>query len=217
MADLMVQYNGFSQTFTPSSVITVGRSMDCTVFIDDRTVSRLHAELKFDTSRNAWVFIDQNSGNGSFLNGKEIQELVVDADLRIRIGTEESGHFLNLSLVEAFVPQVIETQVLAEETAQETVLPIVEPVVADLPQVEVAVPPAPPVIDEPLPVTESIELDAPANCGYCTGPVNREFGPRCPVCETFMHKDCWVEFEGCVTYGCAENPDMRKFQGGMNG
>lgn len=208
MADLLVQYNGFSQTFTPNSVITIGRSMDCTVFIDDRTVSRLHAELKFDAARNSWVFTDQNSGNGSFHNGKEIQELVIDSALKIRIGTEESGHFLNLSVVEAFVPQVIETVVMVEETAQETVPPAVEPDIADQPQVAEEV---------PRPVTASIELDASAKCGYCTGPVNREFGPRCPACETFMHKDCWAEFEGCVTYGCAENPDMRKFQGGMNG
>ena len=210
MADLLVQFNGFSQTFAPNSVITVGRSMDCAIFIDDRTVSRLHAELKFDTARNAWVFVDQNSGNGSFHNGKEIQELLIDSDLKIRIGTEESGHYLNLSRVEAYVPTVIETVEVAEETAQETALPPIPPVVEDLP-------PMPLVIETELPITESIQLDAPANCGYCTGPVNREFGPRCPVCETFMHKDCWSEFEGCVTYGCSENPDMRKFQGGFNG
>jgi pSer/pThr/pTyr-binding forkhead associated (FHA) protein len=209
MADLLVQFNGFSQTFAPNSVITVGRSMDCTIFIDDRTVSRLHAELKFDTARNAWVFVDQNSGNGSFHNGKEIQELLIDSDLKIRIGTEESGHYLNLSLVEASVPPVIETVELSEETAQETAPPP--------PPVELDVPPVPTVIDAALPITESIQVEAPANCGFCTGPVNREFGPRCPVCETFMHKDCWSEFEGCVTYGCSENPDMRKFQGGFNG
>jgi hypothetical protein len=209
MADLLVQFSGFSQTFAPNSVITVGRSMDCTIFIDDRTVSRLHAELKFDTARNSWVFLDQNSGNGSFHNGKEIQELVIDSALKIRIGTEESGHYLNLSLVEAFVPTVIETVELAEETAQETAPPP--------PPLELNVPPVAPVVEAASPITESIQVEAPANCGFCTGPVNREFGPRCPACETFMHKDCWVEFEGCVAYGCSENPDMRKFQGGFNG
>ena len=209
MADLLVQFNGFSQTFAPNSVITIGRSMDCTVFIDDRTVSRLHAELKFDSSRNAWVFVDQNSGNGSFHNGKEIQELVIDSELKIRIGTEESGHYLNLTLVEAFVPQVINPVEIVEETAQETVQPIIPPLVVE--------PPAPPVNDAVIPITESIQAEAPANCGFCTGPVNREFGPRCPVCETFMHRDCWNEFSGCVTYGCAENPDMKQFQGGFNG
>jgi hypothetical protein len=210
MTDLLVQFERFSQTFAPNSVITVGRSMDCTIFIDDRTVSRLHAELKFDTARNTWVFVDQNSGNGSFHNGKQIKELPIDSELQIRIGTEESGHYLNLSLVEAFVPQMIDPVEIAEEPALETALPPSTTIAADLPPMQ-------PVIEPQLPINESIQAEAPANCGYCTGPVHRQFGPRCPACETFIHKDCWGEFEGCVTYGCSENPDMRKFQGGFNG
>ena len=51
-----------------------------------------------------------------------------------------------------------------------------------------------------------------ATCAYCTGFVDREFGPRCKACETFHHRDCWVEFEGCTTFGCENSPDMVKFQ-----
>jgi hypothetical protein len=51
-----------------------------------------------------------------------------------------------------------------------------------------------------------------AVCAYCTGEVNREFGPRCPECQAFHHFQCWVDFGGCTTYGCKESPDMKKFQ-----
>ncbi len=61
-------------------------------------------------------------------------------------------------------------------------------------------------------VTET--ADEIAQCGYCTGDVSRTAGPRCDQCAVFHHVDCWNEFTGCVTYGCSNSPDMKKFQGG---
>lgn len=54
--------------------------------------------------------------------------------------------------------------------------------------------------------------EAIATCAYCTGEINRAFGPRCPRCEVYHHRDCWIEFDGCTTYGCPESPDMKAYQ-----
>lgn len=48
-----------------------------------------------------------------------------------------------------------------------------------------------------------------APCSYCSGPLKRDTGPFCDACESFIHRDCWKEFEGCPTYGCENSPDMR--------
>jgi len=53
------------------------------------------------------------------------------------------------------------------------------------------------------------------SCGYCSGDVDFERGPRCELCGVYHHKDCWNEFGGCVTFGCPNSPDMKKFQGGQ--
>lgn len=56
-----------------------------------------------------------------------------------------------------------------------------------------------------------------AFCAFCTGSVDRENGPRCDECGVYIHVDCWNEFGGCTTYGCANSPDMKKYQGDSNG
>jgi hypothetical protein len=50
-------------------------------------------------------------------------------------------------------------------------------------------------------------------CSYCTGPVRAQSGPRCGSCLALIHRDCWVDFDGCPTYGCVNSPDMRQAAG----
>jgi pSer/pThr/pTyr-binding forkhead associated (FHA) protein len=52
--------------------ITVGRSPDCDVFLDDVTVSRVHAILE---KRDDGFYVeDQNSLNGTFLNRRRVDK-----------------------------------------------------------------------------------------------------------------------------------------------
>jgi hypothetical protein len=48
-------------------------------------------------------------------------------------------------------------------------------------------------------------------CAFCSGIVDRQIGPRCESCGSYHHQVCWVEFDGCTTYGCPNSSDMRKF------
>ncbi len=50
--------------------VTLGRSRECDVVVDDANVSRRHAELR--PRGGAWVLIDLGSTNGTRLNGRAI-------------------------------------------------------------------------------------------------------------------------------------------------
>jgi hypothetical protein len=62
----------------------VGRSPICDLVLDDRTVSRRHAELRRDGG--AWVLADLGSTNGTWVNGWRIREAEVGAGDRIALG-----------------------------------------------------------------------------------------------------------------------------------
>jgi phosphoserine phosphatase RsbU/P len=69
-------------------VITMGRSSDCAIPIDDRFLSRKHAEIVADGS--GWVLRDNGSVNGTFVNGARIQSQVkLGPGDRIRLGDAE--------------------------------------------------------------------------------------------------------------------------------
>ena len=62
----------------------VGRSPICDLVLDERTVSRRHAELRREG--NAWVLADLGSTNGTWVNGWRIREAEVGAGDRIALG-----------------------------------------------------------------------------------------------------------------------------------
>ena len=67
-------------------VITMGRSRECAIPIDDRFLSRRHAEIVSESS--GWVVRDNGSANGTFVNGQPIRRVtLVDG----RIGIEAAG------------------------------------------------------------------------------------------------------------------------------
>ena len=64
--------------------VTVGRSPDCGIFLDDVTVSRKHAVL---VARDNRFFIeDQGSLNGTFLNRKRIESTELRDGDELQIG-----------------------------------------------------------------------------------------------------------------------------------
>jgi tetratricopeptide (TPR) repeat protein len=68
----------------------VGRAADCDVVLDDESVSRRHAQLARD-ERGLYRVRDLDSGNGTFLDGKEIgkEPVLVPAGARLRFGEVE--------------------------------------------------------------------------------------------------------------------------------
>ncbi len=63
---------------------TIGRSPDCTVFLDDVTVSRKHAVV---VERDGhWLIEDQGSLNGTFVNRERVESAELSDGDEIQIG-----------------------------------------------------------------------------------------------------------------------------------
>jgi pSer/pThr/pTyr-binding forkhead associated (FHA) protein len=65
-------------------IVTVGRSNDSDVFLDDVTVSRNHAELLHGSS--GWMLRDRRSLNGSYVNGERMDEARLSNGDTVQIG-----------------------------------------------------------------------------------------------------------------------------------
>jgi ribosomal protein L40E len=64
--------------------ITIGRSPDCEIFLDDVTVSRNHAVLVEDGG--VFVVEDQGSLNGTFVNRKRIDRALLHEGDELQVG-----------------------------------------------------------------------------------------------------------------------------------
>lgn len=67
--------------------ITVGRDPKNDIVLDDRRVSRRHAEVRLRLGR--YTLYDLQSTNGTFVNGRRIAEMVLSDEDRITIGAAE--------------------------------------------------------------------------------------------------------------------------------
>jgi ribosomal protein L40E len=64
--------------------VTVGRSPDCEIFLDDVTVSRKHAALTKDG--DGFTIQDEGSLNGTFVNKKRVEGAELEDGDEIQIG-----------------------------------------------------------------------------------------------------------------------------------
>lgn len=65
--------------------LTIGRTPQCSVFLNDMTVSRLHARLHREGG--AYVLTDENSFNGVWVNNSSIESKALKSGDFIQIGT----------------------------------------------------------------------------------------------------------------------------------
>ena len=82
---VLVKKNGSTKNFSlPSSVTVVGRRQDCDMCIPLMVVSRRHCELDQDQGR--LKIRDLGSRNGTFVNGRQIDEAELNSGDQIQIG-----------------------------------------------------------------------------------------------------------------------------------
>jgi adenylate cyclase len=71
--------------------ITIGRSLENMIPLDDKRISRYHARLRF--AGGHWTLSDVGSTNGTFVNGKQIkQRTLVTGDVVSLGGLELTFH-----------------------------------------------------------------------------------------------------------------------------
>ena len=76
--------DGSSDVEVVKDAFVIGRSPECDVVVPDQLVSRQHTVI--EKRPDGWYVVDQNSGNGTFLNEQKIkEELLYDGDL-IEVG-----------------------------------------------------------------------------------------------------------------------------------
>jgi hypothetical protein len=64
--------------------VVIGRSSACQIVLGDDTVSRRHAELRYDDGR--WMLRDLGSSNGTYVNGRLVTEAEVRAGDVVHLG-----------------------------------------------------------------------------------------------------------------------------------
>jgi ABC-type multidrug transport system ATPase subunit len=80
----------------PGEVLLVGRDPSCQVVIDDRSVSRRHAEIARDGG--GWVIRDLASRNGIHVDGQRRDAIRVTDGARVRIGSPHDGPVLTFAI-----------------------------------------------------------------------------------------------------------------------
>ncbi len=65
-------------------IVTIGRAPENTVALNDLLVSRRHAMLR--RSGNQWELVDNNSANGTYVNGNRVNRAIIGPDDIVGIG-----------------------------------------------------------------------------------------------------------------------------------
>lgn len=72
-------------TFEVLSDMTIGRSRECDIFLEDLAVSRQHAVIK-EYTHHKYEIIDNNSATGTFVNGRPIKRHVLQEGDVVQVG-----------------------------------------------------------------------------------------------------------------------------------
>jgi pSer/pThr/pTyr-binding forkhead associated (FHA) protein len=64
--------------------ITIGRARECTIVVDNPTVSKRHAKIEY--VNGAHILTDLDSTNGTLINGKKIKQVTLKDDDKVTIG-----------------------------------------------------------------------------------------------------------------------------------
>jgi hypothetical protein len=67
---------------------TIGKQPNCDLVIDDGHTSGFHAQIGMDPQGNCMLF-DQNSTNGTYINGVPVTQVALQNGVTIRVGSTE--------------------------------------------------------------------------------------------------------------------------------
>jgi pSer/pThr/pTyr-binding forkhead associated (FHA) protein len=81
--ELVIVHEG-RRTPIEASVVQIGRAPSCEIVLDDRNVSRRHAEIR--RRGPVVVLIDLDSTNGTIVNGRRVREHPLADGDRITVG-----------------------------------------------------------------------------------------------------------------------------------
>ena len=86
MPEIVVKYEDkvIEKVVTEKKRITIGRTADNDIVLDNLGVSRKHAQIEF--SPDSAVIIDNESLNGTFVNNRKVTEEILKEDDQITIG-----------------------------------------------------------------------------------------------------------------------------------
>ncbi|SFC44653.1 Inner membrane component of T3SS domain-containing protein [Nocardioides terrae] len=92
--DLTVRAAGREFVVRAATGATIGRDPECTITLDDPGVSRLHGRLEH--AGGTWVYVDQQSTQGSFIDGVAVTRHEVDGQTEVRLGQGSGASRLTL-------------------------------------------------------------------------------------------------------------------------
>jgi pSer/pThr/pTyr-binding forkhead associated (FHA) protein len=65
--------------------MTIGRSRESDIFLEDLAVSRLHTTIQRDDT-GRFILRDENSANGTYVNGQRVAEHVLEEGDEVQVG-----------------------------------------------------------------------------------------------------------------------------------
>ncbi|AZK93428.1 MULTISPECIES: ABC transporter ATP-binding protein/permease [Streptomyces] len=99
MRELVLEWNGRFWTLDTSRTYTLGRDPQGDVVLDDARVSWRHAGIRW-SGRN-WLIEDHGSTNGTYAEGRRIQQADLASGSTVRLGNADDGPLLKLSAAPA--------------------------------------------------------------------------------------------------------------------
>lgn len=87
MTEIIVKYEDrvIERVITEKTCITIGRNTENDIVLDNRGVSRRHAVIEIDPRGNT-IIIDNESLNGTYVNGRRVEEEIINDGDSIQIG-----------------------------------------------------------------------------------------------------------------------------------
>ncbi|MFF5512756.1 FHA domain-containing protein [[Kitasatospora] papulosa] len=93
--ELVLELNGRTWTLDPSRSYTLGRDPQGDMTIDDARVSWRHATISWNG--RGWSIEDHGSTNGTYVQGRRVQQTEIAAGTSVRLGNATDGPRLDLT------------------------------------------------------------------------------------------------------------------------
>ncbi|WP_443732338.1 FHA domain-containing protein, partial [Streptomyces niphimycinicus] len=95
MPELVLELNGQTWTLDPSRSYSLGRDPQGDMVLDDARVSWRHATVRW--GGRSWVIEDQGSTNGTYVQGRRIQQVEIGPGSAVHLGNATDGPRLSVS------------------------------------------------------------------------------------------------------------------------